>query len=347
MADRSVLGQRLAAQLLSGHPASTVVEVVHRILAVQAQDPRGARLAVRSRSVGLTAAHVDEALTVDRSVVITTLNRGTLHLVTREDYWWLQALTTPQLHTPINARLSRDQVPAEDAERGVAVIERALAVQGPLGRAALRGELEAAGLPIKGQAFADLLLLAALEGLIVRGPMLDGEHAFVLVRDWLGPAPRAREREPALGELARRYLIGHGPAAEADLARWAGITLGDARRGLGHISGQLDDRGDGLAAISGDHPAAPLPPPRLLGSFDPTLCGWVSREPIVGTGQGVVTTNGIFRPFAMVKGQAVATWSLTGREVSIKAFGPLSPTTARALETDARSVVDFLHPPGD
>ena len=33
----------------------------------------------------------------------------------------------------------------------------------------------------------------------------------------------------ALGELARRYLVGHGPAGERDLAAWAGITLGAGR----------------------------------------------------------------------------------------------------------------------
>jgi len=90
-----MLRERLAAQLLTGRPATSVADVVERILAVQAQDPRGARLAIRSRSVGLTAADVDAALN-DRSLVISTLNRGTLHLVRREDFWWLHELTTPR-----------------------------------------------------------------------------------------------------------------------------------------------------------------------------------------------------------------------------------------------------------
>lgn len=67
--------QRLGAQLLSGPPLHDVVAVVERLLAVQAQDPRGARLAVRARTSGLTAADVDAALN-ERSVVITWLNRG-------------------------------------------------------------------------------------------------------------------------------------------------------------------------------------------------------------------------------------------------------------------------------
>src|SRR5580704_4858425 len=94
-----VAARRFAAQLLAGPPARSAVEVVGRLLAVQGQDPRGARLAIRSRSAGLTAADVDKALTADRSLVITWLNRGTLHLVRAEDYAWLQAVTTPQLAT--------------------------------------------------------------------------------------------------------------------------------------------------------------------------------------------------------------------------------------------------------
>src|SRR6516162_4789931 len=89
--------QRLAAQLLSGPPADGTAEVARWLLAVQAQDPRGARLAVRARSRARSAADVDAALTRGRSVVVTWLNRGTLHLVRAEDYWWLHPLTTPQL----------------------------------------------------------------------------------------------------------------------------------------------------------------------------------------------------------------------------------------------------------
>ena len=76
-----LLAERLTAQLLAGPPAADALEVAEQLLAVQAQDPRGARLAIRARTEGLTAADVDRALTADRSIVIQWLNRGTLHLV--------------------------------------------------------------------------------------------------------------------------------------------------------------------------------------------------------------------------------------------------------------------------
>ena len=87
---------------------------------------------------------------------------------------------------------------------------------------------------------------------------------------------------------------------------------------------------------------AEVPPPRLLGAFDPALCGWSSREPIVGRHQGIVTSNGLFRPFAMVRGRAVATWSLSNGQVALEPLEELSRATSAALGVEAAQVLDFL-----
>jgi hypothetical protein len=350
------LAQRLAAQLLSGPRAEGTVQVAGRLLAVQAQDQRGARLAVRARSRARSAAEVDDALTRDRSVVVTWLNRGTLHLVRTEDYRWLHPLTTPQLFTGNARRLAQEGVPPDDAERGVAVIERSLTAEGPLTRAQLGERIAKAGVRTQGQAIVHLLVLASLRGIAVRGPMAGREHAYALVRDWLGDplgprgTPAVFDRDRALAELAARYLAGHGPATERDLAKWAGLPLGDARRGLAAIAGRLADRDDGLAGLAGRHDPGrgdcPLPPPRLLGAYDPVLLGWTSRDPIVGPHGNLVAINGLFRPFAMVAGRAVGTWSMPGGKVALTPFAPLPGAAAAALAADAAEVERFLHGPG-
>jgi len=316
---------------------------VQHLLAVQAQDPRGARLAIRARTTGLTLADLDTALTVERSLVITWLNRGTLHLVRAEDYWWLQALTTPQLLVGNARRLRQEGVDASDAKRGVLVVERALA-EGPLTRAQLRERVAAAGIRVQGQALVHILMLASLRGLIVRGPMVGAEQAFVLVRDWLGAAPAAPpqlDRRQALAELVRRYLVGHGPASDRDLARWAGLPLGEVRCGIAAVSHLLHDREDGLLELRSRRVSEPLPP-RLLGAFDPLLLGWVSREPVVGAHAGIVTSNGIFRPFVLVGGRAVGLWSLVQGRVRLAPFDQLSPSVAASLDADAVDVRRFL-----
>ena len=334
--------ERLAAQLLSGPPASTSADVVERLLAVQGQDPRGARLAVRARTTGLSAADVDRALTVDRSLLITWLNRGTLHLVRSADYWWLHALTTPPLFAGNARRLNQEGVSPAAAERGVAVIERSLTEDGPLSRGQLRERIAAAGVRVEGQALVHILMLASLRGLAVRGPMAGREQAYVLVRDWLGAPPAPVDRDTALARLARRYLAGHGPADDRDLAKWAGLPLRDARRGLSAISSELAERDDHLADLAGREPAPLLPPPRLLGAFDPLLLGWTSREPFLGAHSALVTVNGLFRPFALVRGRAVATWSMAGGHVVLAPFAQLTAVEAAALDGDAADVERFL-----
>lgn len=331
---------RVAAQGLSGEPARTPDEVAERLLAVQGQDPRGARLAVRARSACLSAADVDRALD-ERRLLITWLNRGTLHLVRSEDYPWLQALTTPPLLTSCVRRLRNVGVSEADGERGAATIERALTEEGPLTRLQLRERLDAAGVPTAGQALIQLLFLVAVRGVVVRGPMVGREHAYVLVRDWLGPQ-RPVDREAALAELARRYLVGHGPAGDRDLARWAGLPLRDARAGLAAIAPELEDLGDDLVDLAGRPEPQPLPAPRLLGAFDPLLLGWTSRDEIVGPHKVLVTNNGIFRPFALVDGRAVARWRLTAGKLTIEPLGRIAKRDAAALDADAEAVLGFL-----
>lgn len=309
---------------------------------MQAQDGRGARLAVRARTTGLTAADVDRALT-DRSLVITWLNRGTLHLVRSQDYWWLHHLTTPPLGTGNARRLAQEGVPPDAAERAVTTVQRALADEGPLTRAQLRERVAATGVRTEGQALVHILVLACLRGLVVRGPVVGGEQAFVLVSDWLG-APPPVDRDVALAELARRYLAGHGPASDRDLARWAGLPLRDVRRGLAAIASELAEREDGLVDLAGRPESDGLPPPRLLGAFDPLLLGWTSRAPILGDNQTIVTVNGLFRPFALVRGRAVATWGLRDGRVTVAPFEPLAPDDAAALDVEAADVVRFLDP---
>jgi len=288
----------------------------------------------------VAASDVDRAL-ADRELLITWLNRGTLHLVRAEDYPWLQALTTPPLWTSCKTRLRQTGVGEAQADRGVEVIAKALNDEGPLTRAQLKERLDSADVPTAGQALVHVIFFAALHGVCVRGPMVGKEHAFVAARDWLGEAPGV-DREKALAELARRYLVGHGPATDADLARWTGLPLRDARAGLTAIARRLVDLGEGLVDLRRREAAAPLPPPRLLGAFDPLLLGWASRDDVIGPHKGLVTDNGIFRPFALVDGRAVATWRLLKGKVEIEHLERVRKKAAGRLEADATAVEAFL-----
>ena len=178
--------------------------------------------------------------------MITWLNRGTLHLVAREDYPWLHALTTPQLFTGQRAAARRRKASHPDeAERAVAVIERSLADEGPLDPASNSGS---ASLP---PAFAyegpgpappaSRSPAFAASRSAARWPA--GEQAYVLCRGLARTqTPPDRPCTGALAELARRYLVGHAPGeSTADLARVGRPSATRAAR----------------AGLSSDRPRAP------------------------------------------------------------------------------------------
>jgi hypothetical protein len=286
---------------------------VGHLLAVQAQDLRSARLALRARSRGLVAADVDRALEAG-TLVVSWLMRGTLHLVRREDYPWLLALTAPTRLAANRRRLEQEGVSATEAERAVAIVEQALSDEGPLTRQELAERIAAHGIRTEGQAMPHLLMLAALRGVAVRAA-----DAFVLYR------PIEVDREAALAELARRYLASHAPALETDLAAWAGLPLLDVRAGL---------RDAEPAEVGGDRP-----PPRLLPAFDPYLLGWKDRSFAVPPDQArrVHPGGGIIRATATVDGAVVGTWSARGLEL----FAPVSRNAQRVLAAELADVARF------
>ncbi len=331
--------RRSAAQLLAGAPQLDPAAAVERLLAVQAQDLRMARLALRARGAARSAAAVDAALTDDRSLVAGWLMRGTLHLVASGDYAWLHALTAPLSAATNRRRLAQLGGDAESAEP---VIVRALASEGPLERRVLGERLAAAGIRIEGQILPHLLALAAARGHVVLGPVRDGRQCFAPARDWLGSPQRAPDRDAALAELARRYLRAHGPAMDVDLAAWSGLPLRDARAGLAAIAAELEQ--DGALVDLARRPAPPRRlPARLLGGFDPYMLGWRERTFAVAHehAQRVHPGGGIVRATAIANGRAVGTWTAKGGAVAVEPFAPLATGVSAALRREAAAVERF------
>jgi hypothetical protein len=136
-------------------------------------------------------------------------------------------------------------------------------------------------------------------------------------------------------------LRGHGSAAPNDLAKWAGMTLGDARSGFAEITDEVLEHRLGVGLRDTFKEVSALPP-RLLGAFDPLLHGWLWRAPFPGDHVGVVTVNGIFHPVALVEGRVVATWRLTAGAVVIDPLEELGRRVEAALCVEGLDVVRFL-----
>jgi hypothetical protein len=148
---------------------------------------------------------------------------------------------------------------------------------------------------------------------------------------WAGSADNARKAADELATLGY-----HGRAINA--------SLRTIEAGLAAIASELHERDDGLVDLGRRPAAAELPPPRLLGSFEPLLLGWTSRRLLLDAHEQLITVNGLFRPFALVRGRAVATWSIRAGELDLAPFDRLSAEEAVALEADASDVTHFLEP---
>ena len=218
----------------------------------------------------------------------------------------------------------------------MATIERALADEGPLTRPQLRERLDAAGVRTEGQALVHLLFLAAAaRASSCAGRWSASEHAYVLVRDWLGPPAAGRPRRgagragpplpgrPRPGRRPRPRSL--GGAAAARRPRRPG---GDRLR-AGRARGRP---GRPRQAPAGRRAAAA----RACSAPSTRCCSAGPRaSAVLGPHKRLVTINGIFRPFAMVDGRAVATWRLAGGEVTIEPLGQVTKKAAAALDADA------------
>jgi hypothetical protein len=297
---------RAAAQLLGTPKRRSAAEVVRHLLAVQAQDFASVPLALRARSKGLTRGDVHAALD-SGELVLSWLNRGTLHLVDRDDYPWLHALTAPTTLTANNRRLAEEGV--TNPARGVRAIAKALE-DGPMLRKEIGERIGA-----KAGALTHLLLAATLEGLIVRGPVRGKEQTFVLVRDHLGKLP-AIERDRALDELARRYAAGHAPAEDVDLAYWSGLPLRDVR-------GRIKPGQSTFVTAR-----------KLLPPFDPYIMGWKDRSFAIPEDmtKRVMPGGGMFRAVVVVDGRVAGTWSRAGGRVVVDA--PLEGLAAEVADVE-------------
>jgi len=344
----------MRSQRLYGPRPKTVVGVLLDVFALQAQDTRASRLAVRARSEGLGAQAVIQACNQDRAVVRTWAMRGTLHMLPAQDVGWLVGLLGPALAA--GDRRRRLQLQLDDAflERAIRAIRSALAAYGPLTRGELMRELAMKGVAVdpRTNAAAHLCFHAAARGLICRGPdRADDEPTYVLFEDWVSKrSPRPKD---PLAELATRYVGAYGPADIRDFATWAGIPLADARQGFERIKARLVEvevlgkpawmlgEADRAARVSG-------PCVRLLGAFDAYLLGYARRDLALSASfaRRIQAGGGWIHPALVVDGRVVGTWrqqrTAGGLAVTVEPFEAIPRNVQPRLEAEAQDVGRFL-----
>jgi DNA glycosylase AlkZ-like len=327
------------------------VDVVRLAGPVQAQEPRAARLAFRARGRDLVAADVDRARREERSLLRAWMKRRTAHLIATEDAGWLLPLFADGLARQARKRMADFGLDRRGQDRALALLARTVDREGPLTRPQLAERLTVAGFDASQQIKVHLWVLATAEGGLCLGPDRGAQTCLIRTEDWIGAPPAAPPRERSLAELARRYLRAYGPAADRDMARWAGLSLRDARTGFAAIAPELaEERVEGETLhllIAERRRAVPHNTVRMLGAYDNYNLGYVSREFAVPLRDeaAIAPGGGIIRPAITVGGRFAATW--TSRRdgarlsVAIEPFGELGSAAQDAIAAEVADLGRF------
>jgi hypothetical protein len=327
----------LARQLLLERSHASISEALEAVGGLQTQYAPSGYVGLWTRLSSFERDALTRALE-DRSVIQATLLRGTIHLVSRAEFWpyavgiraarraWaLKMQPGGRDETAFVEAAERLRAALADGPRTVKELDGL--VTGFLGNAGLWVDL--VRVPPSGtweRRRADRLGLAA---------------------DWVGPETATEEE--GLTHLVRAYLRAYGPAPLRDASAWAGVPVADLRRGAANLdlARFVDDAGRELL----DLPGAPLPdgdtpaPVRFLPHWDAGLLVHARRTAILPEEHRpkVFTSK---NPFSvgtvLVDGRVVAAWSLKEGRVVLDPYEEIRRRDRDAVETE-RAALEVFH----
>jgi hypothetical protein len=349
IASLRLLNQRIAAPTFK-EPG----EVVSWLGAVQAQDYFGAKWALGLRMRGATDALIDKAFN-DGSILRTHVLRPTWHFVLPADIRWLLDLTAPRVHAA-NAYMYRQQgLDQATFTRSNTELVKALEGGQALTRDELREVLQGAGIATEGGVRMSYLVMhAELEGILCSGPRRGRQFTYALLEERALQA-KTLAREEALVELSRRFFLSRGPATVQDFANWSGLTLADARDGLGAIKNRLEQETTGGQTYWFLRPRTPViaasPAAYLLSIYDEYISGYKDRSAMNAhhlAGQLNKMGNDL-QYLVILDGQTVGTWKRTIRKESVviklNILAKLSQDEYQAIVLAAQQYGQFLELP--
>lgn len=345
--NRSLLERQL---LLRRSPLSTAGALEH-LVGMQSQVPKDPFVALWSRLEGFGTGQLSTMM-LDRTAVRGSLMRGTIHLVTEDDYLVLRPVMQ-EMHerwfpqTAEGRHLAPDDVP-EVIEEGRRLLTNAALTTKAIGeRLAERWpERSARAMSWAVRSFLPLIQTPP------RGVWGGSQQAtWALAEDWIGRPP-GESTEP--DAMLLRYLAAFGPATIADMQAWS--RLQGLRPVVDGLRQQLRVFRNGKGQELFDVPGAPLPDPetpaspRFLPGFDNLLLSHADRTRIISEDyrKAIGSRNGLFLATYLVDGFVSGTWKIEqakrGATLQLVPFTPHSAPDRQALEEEGMRLLEFLAP---
>ena len=337
----------LSRQLLLERADLPVADATGRLLGLNAQSPNPPYLALWARLSPFAVEDLTTAIE-DRSLVRSTLMRGTQHLVTVADFRLVRPAVAPLLRR-VRRNTFGGRTDGVDLDALVAAARELLAGGAVLTRPEL-GRRLAERFPVDDPGALGWSV-QYLEPLVHPAPSgtwnTYGATPFARA-DWTGVGTTAD-----LPALVRRYLAAFGPASVADARAWSGV--GGLREVFDELRPTLLACRDETGRELFDVPEASLPPEdvpapvRFLPEFDAPLLAYADRTRVmtdevrrrVCVGAGVAAT-------VLVDGTVAATWTIarTGdtARLTVEPFRALSSVDLAEVEAEGHRLLAFTDP---
>ncbi len=325
VSERQLNRATLARQLLLQREPTSVVDAVHRIVAIQAQAPASPYVSLWNRVAGFDPADLDAAF-AEGALHKATLMRITLHAVTAADHpVFRDGMRTTHRAAGLGDRRFTDTgLSIDDADRLVPHLVEFAAeprTTNEIDRM-LADRLGASPGPGLWRA---LRMIAPLVHAPTGGPWTFGTRPSYVASP-TGSAPEDHGR--CVQHLLRRYLEGFGPATVQDITQFTMLRRPEIAPALAAMADDLVTLEGPGGTVLYDVPEGLLPdegtpaPPRLLAMWDSVLLAYADRSRMIPPECRplVIRRNGDVLPTVLVDGHVAGVWRPVEDGIEVRAF---------------------------
>lgn len=349
--------------LLEKAPRGLALDVVDKILGLNAQGAINVQLSLWNRVADLETGFIPKALHVDKSLVKTWIMRNTVHVI-------------PSKQLPIyHKALERSLMMEWNRWTTKTGSKESVTSWEPMYPQVLKA-LEGGPLTIRQMqdalrwrdkesrvTLSRLVREMSLRGILCHAESLGPWHhttqySFARVDKWLPDTDLdAPSEDGALTSLARGYLRAYGPASISDFAYWAGMRVSEAKPAFDSLSGSLvevttpEQRGR-LLILEEDVPTLLEEEEqpalaRLLPCFDALIMGHKDKTRFIDPRvlNRILLPLGDIAATIMVNGLVQGVWTLRKMKkvwrVELSLFNTLSRDTIDVVKAEVDQLKKF------
>ena len=370
---RSVSGSERSARLARRHgfvsAPTSPVDAARAMVGLHSSDPATVFLSIHARIPDITAADIETALYVDRSLVRILGMRRTMWVTPTDFASVVDSSSTQDLVEPQQRRQAQMIESSGLSGNGAAwakrVGEETLAALRRRGEATARELTE--DVPELGETITvrrkdgsvmgtvgvstRVLFLLATEGRVIRarplGSWISSQYRWTPTESWLGAPLDRLDHDNARQQLLETWLMTFGPGTVTDMKWWTGWTVTAVRETLERMGAvEVELNGDSGYLHPADLDPLDFPDPwvALLPSLDSTTMGWKQRDWYLGEwADQLFDRNGNAGPTIWVDGRAVGGWAQrkTGA-IAYELFEDVGSETTGSIESRANELESWI-----